>query len=186
MATMARRRTGYRSYGNVAYDLDYMGNVAVEEGFGEQARQPQPLVRPRERVKTRTKVQVREQQSVSLFAITGFLAVAAVAVLVLMSYVQLDAVNADVVSLRSELSSLEKEEARLLAQYEQAYDLNSIEASLLASGTMTKPSAGQIVYMDLSEPDSVTMYNDGEGDGLVLSAAGRALDMLASAVEYFR
>jgi len=186
MAAMARRKNEYNSYGNVAYDLDYMGNVAVEGGTAEPVRQPQPLVRPKERVRTRTKVQVREQQSVSLFAVAGFLAVAAVAVLVLMSYIRLDAANAEVVSLRSELSALEKEEARLMAQYEQAYDLNSIEASLVASGAMSKPTTGQIVYMDLSEPDSVTLYGGEEGTSTVAAMAGQVVRVLGNAVEYFR
>ena len=185
MATMAKRRNGYSSYGNVAYDLDYMGNVAVEGGTAERVHQPQPLVRPKERVRTRTKVQVREQQSVSLFAITGFLAVAVVAVLVLMSYIQLDAVNSEVVSLRGELSSLEEEEARLLAQYEQAYDLNEIEESLVSQGVMSKPTSGQIIYMDLSEPDSVTLYGE-EEENAVTSAVERVGQALGNAVEYFR
>lgn len=183
MAVVARRRQ--YSYGNVAYDMDYMGNVAVEGGTAERVRQPQPLVRPKERVRSREKVQVREQQKVSLFAITGFLAVAAVAVLVLMSYIQLDAANTQVVSLRSELSGLQKEEARLTAQYEQAYDLHSIEAALVADGSMSKPTAGQIVYMDLSEPDSVTMYGQDEANTLAASAQ-QVKQALGSAVEYFR
>lgn len=185
MAATARRQTGYSSYGNVAYDLDYMGNVAVEGGTAERVHQPQPLVRPRERVRTRPRVQLREQECVSPFAVVGFLAVAVVAVLVLMSYIQLDAVNAETVALRSELSTLEKEEARLMAQYEQAYDLSRIEAMLVANGSMGKPTTGQVVYMDLSEPDSVTLYIEEEVN-VVASAAEQARTLLLNTVEYFR
>lgn len=185
MATMTRRRTT-ATYGNVAYDLDYMGNVAVEQGTAERVYQPEPKVRPRERIRTRTKVQVREQQRVAPFAITGFLAVAAIAVVVLLSYIQLYQVNTEAVELRSQLSELKIEEAKLSARYEKTFDMQAIEESLLSSGAMVQPKSNQIIYMDLSEPDSAVVYGQEEQTDGVQQVLTRIKNVLADAVEYFR
>ena len=49
---------------------------------------------------------------------------------------------------------------------------------------MSQPSDSQIYYIDLSEPDSATVYSQ-EGSGLekLLAAVGQ---WLGAAVEYFR
>lgn len=187
MATMTRRRTS-ATYGNVAYDLDYMGNVAVERGTSERVYQPQPKVRPRKRIRarTRTKVQVREQERVSVFAVTGFVAVAIVAVVVLLSYIQLYDVNSQVVSLRSELSTLKTEEAKLSAQYQMEFDLQELEESLLSSGSMIQPKSNQIIYMDLSEPDNVIIYSNEQEDGVIAQFFQQAQELLGDLVEFFR
>lgn len=185
MATMTRRRTS-ATYGNVAYDLDYMGNVAVEQGTAERVYQPQPKVRPRVRVRTRAKVQVREQERVAPFAVTGFLAVAVIAVVVLLSYIQLYQVNTEAVELRSQLSALKTEEAKLSAQYEKTFDMKEIEESLLSSGAMVQPKSNQIIYLDLSEPDSAVLYGQEEEVSGFQSFLEQIKTLLADAVEYFR
>ena len=61
------------------------------------------------------------------------------------------------------------DEGRVLqAKYELIFDLEAIEKQLLADGTMVRGRAGQTVYLDLSEPDSVVYY-DGAGKGLSIS-----------------
>lgn len=151
----AARKLQYSSYGNVAYDPAYEGNVVHVPSEEPLAR---PHVLPRERTLTRPKVQVRPAGQVSVFAVAGFLAVALAAVLVLLSYIQLTALSDEVVSLRSEYTALKEEETRLMAQYELAYDLKSIEAAVTADGRMVKPQSSQILYMDLSGSDSVVVY----------------------------
>lgn len=187
MATMTRRRTS-ATYGNVAYDLDYMGNVAVERGTSERVYQPQPKVRPRERVRARarTKVRVREQERVSVFAVTGFLAVAVVAVVVLLSYIQLYEVNTQVVNLRSQMSTLKTEEAKLNAQYQLEFDLQGLEESLISSGTMIQPKSNQIIYMDLSEPDNVVIYSNDQESGAIEQFFQEVQSLLGDVVEFFR
>lgn len=185
MAVMTKRRPRPATYGNVAYDLDYLGNVAVERTAAERAYEPQPLVRPRERVRTRTRVQVREQQRVSLFAIAGFLAVAVVAVVVLMGYIQLSLLNSQTMQLNQQLDSLQTEEGKLLSQYERTFDLQAIEDELLASGEMVKPKAGQIFYIDLSEPDAAMVHGSQEENPL-LELWETVKQAVLNGVEYFR
>ena len=114
-----------------------------------------------------------------------FAAVAVFAVLLLFSYVELSVISNQVVSLRSDLTTLQTEEAKLRAQYELAYDLDAIEESLTANGAMVKPQNGQIIYVDLSEPDSVT-YFDGETPATGLAGALTGLQSIfTQVVEYF-
>ena len=156
----AARKIRYSSYGNVAYDPAYEGNV-IRTPLPSEEPLSRPHVLPRERTLTRPKVQVRPAGQVSLFAVAGFLAVAVLAVMVLLSYVQLNRISDEVVSLRSEYSSLKTEESRLLAQYELAYDLKSVEAAVTTNGRMVKPQNSQIHYMNLAGSDSVVVYESG-------------------------
>ena len=160
MATAAKRRR-YSKYDTIPYDL-YDGSAVRQLEQEQEILQPRPLVRPRERTVARPKIRVREAGMVSPFAIVGFAAVAVFAVLLLFSYVELSVISNQVVSLRSDLTGLKTEEAKLRAQYELAYDLESIEQELTASGAMVKPQNGQIIYVDLSEPDSVTYFQQEE------------------------
>ena len=85
--------------------------------------------------------------------------------LLVVSIAQLAEANYDMVSLRGELTDLQDEGRVLQAKYELIFDLEAIEKQLLADGTMVRGRAGQTVYLDLSEPDSVVYY-DGAGKGL--------------------
>ena len=182
MATAVKRKRYYQ-YDTVPFDI-YDGSAA-RQLQQEEVLQPRPLVRPRERAVVRPKVRVREAGAVSPFAVVGFMAVAVFAVLLLFSYVQLAVISDQVVSLRSDLTGLKSEEAKLRAQYELAYDLESIEQTLTASGAMVKPQNGQVIYVDLSEPDSITYYQQEEGATGLKGAAESMYSIFSEIVEYF-
>lgn len=152
----AVRRGSYDPYRNLTYSA-YDGSAARVLD-GEEVLRPQPKVRPRHQELARPKVQVRQAGKVSLFAVAGFAAVAALAVFILMSYVQLATVSSEVVSLNNEMSRLQSEEAVLRARYELAYDVGAIENAVTADGSMSRPQLGQMVYVDMTEPDSVVVY----------------------------
>ena len=164
MAAAAQRRTSrYEVYGNVAYDPVWEGGaVAVPAPERQEVLRPRPNVRPKERTLARPRIQVREAGKVSPFAVVGFFSIAVMAVLVLMCCVRLTILNDESVHLRNQLADLQAEESDLLARYELAYDLQAIEAELLASGTMVRPAADQMVVLDLSEPDNVVVYDQSE------------------------
>lgn len=188
MATAtARRRTEYRrprgTYGNLAY-AEAMPEL--ERGGAEVLRpQPKVRVRERERAAVRPKVQVREAGRVSIFAVVGFLAVGAFAALLLMSYVQLTIASDSVVSLKKDLSNLQTEQTKLLAQYELAYDLSSIEQRVTADGSMVKPQSGQIYTLNLMEGDSVVRF-DPEAAATPAGMVDRAGTFIDSVMAYFR
>lgn len=158
----AARRGSYDPYRNVSYAYDGSAARVLEGG---EVLQPQPRVRPRHKELTRPQVQVRPAGKVSLFALCGFTALAALAVLILMSCVQLSTISGDVVDLNSQMTQLQSEEAVLRARYELAYDVGAIESAVTADGSMSRPQMGQIVYVDLTEPDNVVVYDQGEAVG---------------------
>lgn len=184
MAAAVKYRARYDRYNDIPYNA-YDGS-AVRQLPGEEVLQPRPLVRPKERVVARPRIRVREAGQVSPFAVAGFLAVAVFALLLLYSYVNLTVISQQVVDLRSEMTELRSEEAKLRAQYELAYDLDSIESEMTANGTMVKPQNGQTIYVDLSEPDSVMLFAQEETGG----EAGGFLEGIESIateiVEYFQ
>lgn len=185
MATAVKQRTEYRTYRRVGYTA-YDGSAARQLERGAEVLQPRPQVRPRERTAVRPRVQVREAGKVSVFAVAGFLAVGLLAVVLLLSYVKLMVVSDQVVDLRNELTTLQSEEAKLRAQYELAYDLNSIEEQVTASGSMVSPQHGQVFYVDLSEPDSVEFFQQGNGSTGLSGAADSIRSIGSRILEYFR
>jgi len=130
---------------------------------------------------------VREAGKVSVFAVVGFLAVGIFAALVLMSCVKLAAISGEVVTLNSRLTTLQGEEAKLRAKYELAFDIAAIEEEMTSSGAMVKPQSSQIIYLDLSEPDSVVLFRGQETPAAGLGGALEgARTIFGTVLEYFR
>ena len=158
----AVRRGSYDPYRNIAYAYDGSAARVLEQ---EEVLRPRPKVRPRHKVVARPQVQVRLAGRVSPFAVLGFAAVMVMAVFIIAGYVQLSAISAQSVALSNEMSQLKSEEATLRARYELAYDLGAIESAVTSDGSMSRPQAGQMVYVDLTEPDSVVRYGQTEESG---------------------
>lgn len=160
MAATARQKS-FDPYRNVGYAYEGSAARVLEQ---EEVLQPrtQPRVRPRHVQLERPKVEVRPAGKLSLFAVTGFAAVAVLAVMVLMSVAQLTSLSDQVVSMEAQIAQLKQEENTLTARYEMAYDLGAIESAVTAEGTMSRPQQGQTIYVDLTEPDNVILYQQEE------------------------
>ena len=122
-----------------------------------------PLVRPRVLKSKNVSAPTlqRESEPISVSAIIGFALTLVMVVLILLGHIQLDRINEETTALSAELSSLEEEYEDLSAQYEQLFDMDTIKSDLLSSGAMIQITSEQQIYMDLSQPDSSTVY---EGD----------------------
>ena len=177
--------SSYRTYGSVAYAPAYDGS-AVRAPGRESTLQPRPKARPRtrEQALTRTKVQVREAGEVSPFAVIGFAAVGIFAALLIFTYAQFVVANDAVVTLRNDLKTLQAENVTLSAQYEQVFDMARIQAAV--GDTMVRPTEEQIVYLDLSEPDSVVLYGEEETASGVRGALQGLKNIVRELTEYFR
>lgn len=174
MATaQVKRAEAYRTYGNVAYDPAY---APRRQGRAE------PLVRPRERVSARERVRVRPAGYVAPTAVLGFALVAVMAVLLLVNYAQITQTSNEIVRLRREAETLSEEHAKLTAEYELAFDLKSVEEQVTASGAMVQPQAGQIITLNILEPDSAQLYDRGDKDlaGELWSGVRETVDNLVS------
>lgn len=175
----AVKRGSYDPYRNIKYAYDGSAARVLD---GEEAVKSRPRVRPRQRELVRPKVETRPAGKVSPFAVVGFAAVAVMAVMILMSYVTLSTVSGEVVALDAQMSRLKSEEATLLARYELAYDLGAIEKAVTSDGSMGRPQAGQMVYVDLTEPDSVVLYHQDETSGGFLESLE---EIVGSILAYF-
>lgn len=180
----ARQRTSaYRTNGSVAYAPAYSGNTVRSPKRGQEQRSL-PKRAPRYQEIARPQAQVRQAGQVAPFAIIGFLAVGVFAVLLLLSTLQLHVASDNVVSLRNELSALQTENAALSAEYEQIFDMEHLQAAVGA--TMIRPTADQITYLDMSQPDSVVVHRAGTGVALVDNTVQGAKSLFSDVLEYFR
>ena len=156
---MANYRHG-ATYGSLAYDLDAL---AREKQLDEAGKLPQKKVRP-----AQPEVQpVQRRQSAARAAarpspvlLLGTVLVVGMVIALMLCYVKLTGISDNVSSIKREISALEEEHVALLTAYERTFDLATVKAAAEAAG-MSKPSSGQIQYIDLSGADSVEVYAAG-------------------------
>lgn len=115
----------------------------------------------RSRQHAAAKAAIRAAQKLSPGVVVSFAATAALMVLVLLCYVQLNTISRHIVEMKTQIAALETEQVSLLTRYEQAFDLTSVKAAAEAAG-MTQPSDSQIYYIDLPGADQAVSYGDNE------------------------
>lgn len=182
MAAAARKLYRQREavYGSLAYDLE---RELRERELGHAGEAQREVSQPKAREAALPKTAVRERQRVSALSVLGFMAVGAMAVLVLLGNVALTALSADVAELKTQISALDTDYVTLSAQYQQIYDLSSVKEAAEAAG-MAKPRASQVFYVDLSGGDSAVAYQKQEPS--VFGKAAAALsDGVRAVMEYF-
>jgi len=178
-----QRMTTYRTNGSAAYAPVYEGNV-VRNPRRQEEQYTVPKRAPKRRPVERPQVEVRQAGHVAPFAVVGFLAVGVFAALLLLSYLQLHMVSDSVVSLKGQLGELQTQHAALSARYEQVFDMENLEAAVGA--TMIRPTADQITYIDMSQPDSVVVHARASAVEGAMGAVRGAQEVFSGLVEYFR
>ena len=172
------------TYGSLAYDLDAL---AREKQLDEAGKLPQKKVRP-----AQPEVQpVQRRQSAARAAVRpspgllrGPVLVVGMVIALMLCYVKLTGISDNVSSIKREISALEEEHVALLTAYERTFDLATVKAAAEAAG-MSKPSSGQIQYIDLSGADSVEVYAAG-GAAALNGFTEKAESLWAYVLEYFR
>ena len=180
---MANYRHG-ATYGSLAYDL---AALAREKQLDEAGKLPQKKVRP-----AQPEVQpVQRRQSAARAAVRpspvlllGTVLVVGMVIALMLCYVKLTGISDNVSSIKREISALEEEHVALLTAYERTFDLATVKAAAEAAG-MSKPSSGQIQYIDLSGADSVEVYAAG-GAAALNGFTEKAESLWAYVLEYFR
>ncbi len=154
--------------GNAAYDLAAPQFQDWEESQEKQQPVPRPAKKP------------QSYYSISLFSIFGFAAVVVMMVMLLMTYVSYTAAAAGTVELRSQVEELTEEQRKLTIQYEEAFDINEVEAYATTKLGMDKPADNQITNIDThAENRAVVVNNDDD-------SAGGLSNLISSIVEYFK
>ena len=191
MATAAVRRK-YRTpgvvNGSLAYDFDALERQLERTGRPERdfAYAPPMEETPADviaRAHESAKARVRPAQHLSAVMVLGFTAAAVMMVLLVLSYVELTGISSSVVQMRQQAAQLQEQQVALMNRYEQAFDLTSVKEQALAAG-MSLPSESQIYYIDLSDPDSVEVYEP-RADGLA-GVLEQVEETVRAAVAYFR
>ena len=135
------------------------------------------------RQRARAKAAVRPAQKVSPAAVLGFAAVSALTVLLLLCYVEMNAISTRIVTMKSEIEQLEIEQVSLMAQYEQAFDMATVKEAAEEAG-MTQPSDSQIYYVSLPGEDQAVAVNQQE-EGVISQILAFLGQRFYAMVEYF-
>ena len=178
--TDERRRNMKIVYGNLAYDLD---TLVRERQLEEAGAMPERKAQPKEQPQPRRQPQAQAKARPSALLMGGIAVVCALVMVLLYSYVQLTTVSNHVSTIKSELATLEEEHVSLLTEYEKTFDLATIKAAAEDAG-MSKPTSGQIQYIDLSGADTAVVC--GGEPGLMEKAASTVKEGALSLWEYFR
>lgn len=175
-----QRKVNTPVYGSLAYDLDKLAREQELEEAGRSSRE-EYVRRPSHKPEIRPRPQARQKVSP---VVLGCVAVLTAMVLVLLAgYVQLTETSDSVVRIKRQLTDLEEEHISLLTRYEQAFDLATIKEVAERQG-MTKPTGGQVEYLDLSSGDTAVVYGAKDNGWSAFKAAvGKGIDLI---VEYFR
>ena len=180
---MANYRHG-ATYGSLAYDLDAL---AREKQLDEAGKLPQKKVRPAQpegQPVQRRQSAARAAVRPSPVLLLGTVLVVGMVIALMLCYVKLTGISDNVSSIKREISALEEEHVALLTAYERTFDLATVKAAAEAAG-MSKPSSGQIQYIDLSGADSVEVYAAG-GAAALNGFTEKAESLWAYVLEYFR
>ncbi len=173
------------TYGSLAYDLDALAREKQLDEAGKlpqkkKVRPAQPEVQPVQRRQSAARAAVRPSPVLLL----GTVLVVGMVIALMLCYVKLTGISDNVSSIKREISALEEEHVALLTAYERTFDLATVKAAAEAAG-MSKPSSGQIQYIDLSGADSVEVYAAG-GAAALNGFAEKAESLWAYVLEYFR
>lgn len=170
-----KRRPNTMVYGNLAYDLDTLASQRQLEEAARPERQSQPQQAPRHRTAA------RPRQRVSPLAVG---ALAAMAVVLVMGYIQLTAVTGSISDLQEQVSQLEDQRVSLVMDYERTFDMAKIKEAAEAAG-MKKPTAGQVEYVELGGGSKAEVYQ-AESDSLLSRLTHSVKNGVGALVEYFR
>ena len=180
---MANYRHG-ATYGSLASDLDALAREKQLDEAGKlpqkKVRPAQPEVQPVQRRQSAARAAVRPSPVLLL----GTVLVVGMVIALMLCYVKLTGISDNVSSIKREISALEEEHVALLTAYERTFDLATVKAAAEAAG-MSKPSSGQIQYIDLSGADSVEVYAAG-GAAALNGFTEKAESLWAYVLEYFR
>ena len=172
------------TYGSLAYDLDALAREKQLDEAGKlpqkKVRPAQPEVQPVQRRQSAARAAVRPSPVLLL----GTVLVVGMVIALMLCYVKLTGISDNVSSIKREISALEEEHVALLTAYERTFDLAAVKAAAEAAG-MSKPSSGQIQYIDLSGADSVEVYAAG-GAAALNGFTEKAESLWAYVLEYFR
>jgi predicted PurR-regulated permease PerM len=131
----------------------------------------------------RTTRKVQKGYGISLFAVAGFAFVVVMMVFVLLAYVKFNEVTSQSAQLETKLEQLNEEERKLKIAYEDAFDVNEVEAYATNVLGMTKMADSQVATVDSTASDKAVVVGTPQKDG---SLGSEVTTFLTSLVAYFK
>lgn len=135
----------YRTNGAAAYDVNY---TQYQHGTAAPARKPAQAPRK----KTAPHKHARAKMVVAPMSVIGIMLAGIMMLLVVCGYVQLYEATSQVSQLEDEIVLLQEKNERLQSAYDEAIDLDAVEAAATELG-MHAPNSRQTVYLNLSGRD---------------------------------
>ena len=160
--------------GAAAFDLYSTAHANVQPQF-----QPEEL--PQDHPQERTQRRTRPESH--FITVVGCLAAACVMLLVLFSHQRLYAESDRVAQLQRELSALQADQIQIRSAYDKAVDLVAIEQIATTRLGMSRPAAGQTVYLSLAGSDRGEVLEKGN-DGAFAQFAGFVREAFANLGAY--
>jgi len=124
----------------------------------------------------------RPRYAVAPMAVMGFAVGAILLIFFLLGHIQLIEASDASLALTAQLEELEREQKRLLIEYESTFNLTEIEAYAIHQLGMQKPSSDQIYFIGGTNVDRAEILSTGEERGFL----DRFYDMLDLIGECFR
>ena len=142
------------------------------EGLPEEPLHHSPV----RRVKTRLHI--------SPFALLGSAAAMVMLFLVIFSYMRLYEAQSTVSGLKQEITELEQQRERLSARFENALNLEEVEARARKLG-LREPLPSQIVYVEVAAGDTTEVFQAPEEGNIFRRVYEAIAGTISDAVEYF-
>ena len=170
------RRPAHSTYGSLAYDLDTFGTGPRFDDTQEASlrRRHEPRAHPQRHA---------HAPRFSPLLIGSMLTLGIMVMVLMLGLVRLTTVSGHISTLKSEITRLTEENVNLTTDYERTFDLTTIKAVAEENG-MSKPSSGQIEYIDLGGNDMAVVY--AQADPISGKLAGALPAALEKLWEYFR
>lgn len=182
--------TGNGYFESVAYDMyGTYGNAVpqeVPETAAERERKVQESAQERRRASERAEAikRAKEAQAVSVAAVLGYVVVAVLMVFVLLSYIKLTEISAEVTNLKNQISLLETEQTKLAVKYETTFNINRVAEYATGTLGMTKLTEQNthVLRMEHDNKAEVLSRDDSAGFGVIQAAR----EFMSELAEYFR
>lgn len=175
-------------FGSVTYD-SFSGTAvrkpepAYSPALPRETTAPEaPAERPREKVRVAPERAPARRQYISVFAVIGTLCTAAVMVMILFSYINLNKISHQSVQLQQQIQKLEEENKKLTIAYESAFKLEDVEKYAMSELGMVKAEASQIMYINNGQNDRAEIL----GDTGVRKGADKVMRFLRRLMEYLK
>ena len=111
-----------------------------------------------EKIRVREAAEPTRRPAISLFAVVGFLLVAVMMVMMLMTNISLTEANAENIALQQQLSALEEEGRKLDSEYKAAFNMTEVGEYAENVLGMVKGNEDQVEYLNIQSNDMAVVY----------------------------